>query len=238
MSDIIIYQPSQTEISAAVQIIMTAHPQAAQVPPQVIEAAALLALQVGANPNPLAGELSIYEIRGKFTPYLGIAYYRRIAEETGARVAFAPQENADGYHGLSNEPRMMTPEERQRYGVPDNTLASICKGFRGDRLVELIDKGVPWRDAAAILSRVGVGFIRDDEMRGKDGKYFNPPNGRSWQWKCDKRAETDLYKKLGVVARHVDRFQMDAADKAQAAEIEPPADRPRYTLEQLNEELF
>lgn len=235
MSDLIIYDPRDEAIDRAVAIIQTAHQKAAEIPPLVMRAAAILALQVGANPNPLVGELWIYPIKGNYVPSLGIAYYRRIAEENGTRVMYVPPANVDGYHALSNEPRAMTEEERQRFSVPTLVDASICRGYRGDRLLELLDRGVPWRDAVEMLARTGIAYLRDDEKRDRGGKYMDPPNGRSWQWKCDKRAETDLYRKLGVVAHSV--AQVEA--RAQIVSVEAPADdEQRYTLAQANAELF
>lgn len=230
MSDLIIYDPRDEAIDRAVAIIQTAHQKAAEIPPMVMRAGAMLALQVGANPNPLAGELWIYPIKGNYTPSLGIAYYRRIAEENGTRVMYVPPA---GVAALSNEPRAMTDDERQRYNVPALVDASICRGYRGDRLLELLDRGVPWRDAVEMLARTGIAYLRDDEKRDRGGKYMDPPNGRSWQWKCDKRAETDLYRKLGVVARSV----VNVEAHAQAIAIEAP-DQPRYTIDQANADLF
>lgn len=233
-TEIIIADPQPDAIDSAVAIIQTAHEKAAEIPANVIRAGAILALQVGANPNPLAGELYIYPIMGKWTPYLGIAYYRRIAEENGARVMFCPR---DDETRLGSEPRPMTPEERADYKVPDTTDAAICRGYRGDRLIELLDRGVPWRDAVQMLARTGIAFLRDEEKKDRSGKYMNAPNGRSWQWKCDKRAEMDLYRKLGVVARSVVAVENIAIATAEPSEAQAD-DRPRYTVEQLNDDLF
>lgn len=230
--------PSPDAIDRAVEVIKTAHQDAKQIPAEVMKAGAILALQVGANPNPLAGELWIYQIKGRWTPYLGIAYYRRIAEENNTRVMFAPSETTPDYHGLSWEPRAMTPEEREYYRVPETTLAAICKGFRGDRLLELLDRGVPWRDAVSLICRTGIGYIKDEDMIGKDGKYYAPPNGRSWQWKCNKRAEVDLYRALGVVARKQQTEQQQPQlITAPAEEGEDVIEAP-YTMALLNEDLF
>ena len=229
-TEIIIADPQPDAIDSAVAIIQTAHEKAAEIPANVIRAGAILALQVGANPNPLAGELYIYPIMGKWVPYLGIAYYRRIAEENKTRVMFAPR---DDETRLGNEPRAMTAEEREYYRVPEGTDASICRGYRGDRLIELLDRGVPWRDAVQMLSRTGIAFLRDEEKRDRSGKYMNAPNGRSWQWKCDKRAEMDLYRKLGVVAQSFVEVEQATIDGSR-----PVIDRPKYTVEQANKELF
>lgn len=234
MTELMIINPEPDAIDRAVAVIQTAHEKAAEIPANVIRAGAILALQVGANPNPLARELWIYPIKGKYTPYLGIAYYRRIAEERGARVMFAPPVTVDGYHNLSNEPRAMTPEERTLYRVPDKVDASICRGYRGDRLLELLEHGVPWPDAVAMLCRTGVAYLHDEEKRDRNGAYMNPPNGRSWQWKCDKRAEVDLYNRLGVVAQLVHA----AASRAELISIEEPAETVRYTVEDANRDLF
>ncbi len=232
MTEIITISPAPDALDRAVDVIRTAHEQAGVIPANVIRAGAMLALQVGANPNPLSGELYIYQIMGRWTPYLGIAYYRRIAEENGARVMFAPR---DDETRLSWEPRPMTDEERADYKVPDGTDAAICRGYRGDRLIELLDRGVPWRDAVQMLARTGIAFLRDEEKKDRTGKYMNAPNGRSWQWKCDKRAEMDLYRKLGVVAHSVVQAELAAASE----DDDPPAtDRQRYTVEEANRDLF
>jgi len=240
MNDLIIVDPTADAVDAAVAVIQTALERAAEIPPQVIRAGAVLAVQVAANPNPLAGELYIYPIAGKWTPYLGIAYYRRIAEERGARVMFAFGRNG------SDEPRAMTPEERIAYGVPDKMDASICKGFRGDRLFELMQAGIPWGDAVPMITRTGIGYVSDDEKRNRNGQYMNAPTGRSWQWKTDKRAEMDLYRKLGVVAASVYQAeQLAAASAADYIEDYPPQvvdPQPRVIapdiVEQINRDLF
>lgn len=228
MSEIIVVDPDTEAVEIAVSIIQTAIERAADIPAQVIRAGAILAVQVGANPNPLAGELYIYPIMGKWTPYLGIAYYRRIAEERGARVMFSPGRNQ------SDEPRAMTDDERAYYGVPDRMLASICKGFRGDRLVELMDRGIPWTDAAQMIARTGLGYLSDDEMKNRNGQYMSAPHGRSWQWKCDKRAEMDLYRKLGVVAdvQVLEREAVQIATEAQEGVVVP------YTVDDFNKDMF
>lgn len=231
MTEIVIVDPQASAVDIAVSVIQTALERAAEIPAQVIRAAAILAIQVGANPNPLAGELYIYPIKGKWTPYLGIAYYRRISEERGARVMFSPGRNA------SDEPRPMTPEERQQYNIPETTDAAICKGFRGDRLYELMERGVPWADAVQMIARTGIGFLRDEEKRDRDGKYMNAPNGRSWQWKCNKRAETDLYRKLGVVAVTVAQAEQHAISAA-IHETETPPRPPLLTMDEINADLF
>ena len=226
MNEIMI-APAPDAIDRAVAVIQTGHEKAAEIPAQIIRAGAVLAVQVGANPNPLAGELYIYPIMGRWTPYLGIAYYRRIAEERGARVMFSPGRNA------SDEPRAMTPEERETYNVPEGTDAAICKGFRGDRLYEMIERGIPWIDAVQMIARTGIAFLRDEEKRDRNGKYMNAPSGRSWQWKCNKRAEMDLYRKLGVVANGLIQAEQQAVAVAQALPV--PED---YGRQELNEDLF
>lgn len=225
MSELIIVDPASIEIAKAVKIIQMASDRAAEIPPLVIQAGAILALQAGANPNPLAGELYIYPIMGKWTPYLGIAYYRRIAEERGARVMFTPR---------GGQPRAMNKEEREAYNIPEKTFASIAEGFRGDRLLELTAAGIPWTSAVIMLTRNGIGILSDNETRGRDGKYMNPPNGRSWQWKCDKRAEMDLYRKLGVVA------DVGALERMAAIAVadEPEVEEGTYTAEDLNKDMF
>lgn len=237
MTDITVLDPESTMIGNAVKIIQTASDRAAEIPPLVIRAAAILAMQAGANPNPLSGELYIYPIMGKWTPYLGIAYYRRIAEEKGARVMFV----AGG-----GQPRAMSAEEREAANIPEKTFASVASGFRGDRLIELLNHGIPWPDAVAMLTRTGIGILSDNEIRGRDGKHMNPPNGRSWQWKCDKRAEMDLYRKLGVVADSVmiaERQTMiavqDIPDNV-AEERERPfiIEGEIYDSEKLNRDMF
>lgn len=231
MTSEIVVVPGESAIDRAVAIIQEAHEKASEIPANVIRAGAILALQVGANPNPLAGELYIYPIQGRYTPYLGIAYYRRMAVERGAYVMFVPAGRDENGQRMSNEPRPMTADERALYNVPDNVDASICRGFRQDIFAQMLERGVPFEPAMEMCARVGVAFLRDEEKRDRSGKYMNPPNGRSWQWKCDKRAEVDLYRKLGVVAALVNQAEESAALTVQA-------ERPRYTVEQANADLF
>ena len=233
MTNLIPYVPQDNALIAVIETIKAAHPQSAAIPANVLNAAALLSLQVGANPNPLAGELYIYQIMGQWTPYLGVAYYRRVAEERGARVMFAPK---DPETRLTWEPRAMTAEERAYHSVPDNVDAAICRGYRGDRLMELIDRGVPWRDAVEMLSRIGIGYLRDAEKKKANGEYMNPPVGRSWQWKCNQRAEKALYKMLGITAtvQPLEAAHQPTGNNVTVIDMD---DTP-YTLEDANADLF
>lgn len=234
MTDLI---PTTSSMSNAIDLIRIAHPQSSTIPAEVISAAALLALQCGANPNPLSGELYIYPIAGKWTPYLGIAFYRRLASASGARVLFASSLFPN------SEPRLMSQEERAEYLVPDGVLASITRGLRGDHLIEFTREGINWKDAAAMLVRVGVGFLRPDEMQTKDGRHYPAPTGRSWQWKCDKRAEMDLYRKLGLVSELILAAERDAEAAAKAAaerqaSIAETIESEPWTPAEFNDSVF
>ena len=236
MSDLIIYDPPQTEIARVVEIIYQAHPDREKIPANVAMAAALLALQAGANPNPIVGELWIYEIAYKWTPTLGVAYYRRKANENGCPLLWAPMD-VDG-RTRTGEPRPMTTSERDSYNVPATAKAAICRGYRLDVYRQLLAAGVPWDAAINMCAQNGIAFLLESETKRKNGDPKDAPRGRSYQWVCEKRAEVDLYRKLGVVASSP--YAIDTPERHMVTQAQQPAiiDAQPYTLAQANAELF
>jgi len=128
-------------------------------PPQ-IEAFTRVATFLGLNP--IIGE--IYLMHGAV--YVSMAGRLKLAQRTGE------------FDGIS-EPRMLTPEQQQVYGVNDGDIA---------RLVEV------WRKGRR-MPAVGVGIIRKGELeqarsgrRGPDGLPFSPI-GRMPEYMAAKRAQ-------------------------------------------------
>lgn len=123
---------------------------------------------IGFGLNPLAGEA--YLIHGGF--YVGIQGRRKAAVRVG------------GFEGES-APRLLTPEEKEIYGVHEGDVA---------RIIEVWRKGLR-------LPAVGCGIVRKGEIAkaregrpGPDGLPFHPL-GRDPEGMAAKRAATAAYKR-------------------------------------------
>lgn len=188
------------EIMALTDRLMSLHTAATEVGKAGMRAVAQLAVLTGANPLPASGEIWVWQGKGGKTEVdLGIAYYRRIAN-TKDRINWIV------------EPRPMTESEREKYGIPDGYLASIAVGYPGSRLVELVEMGMPWELAEKRAARTAYAVVRPEEMYAtrdyknkngfvyrKKGTLMPAPEGRTWQWTADKRAEKDFYKLVAMV---------------------------------------
>ena len=177
--------------------LMAMHPMAQQVGEPGMRAVAQLAMLCGANPLPTVGEIYVWPgSNGQPVVELGIAYYRRKANEIDS-VMWQPK---------FGEPRPMTTEERTYYGIPDGSLAAICKGFRLSRYEQVLATGTPWQQTQEMLLRTSWAVVdaselvyqRDTRYR-KKGEPTDPPNGRTWQWVAEKRAEKGIYRILSLV---------------------------------------
>lgn len=225
-------------INTTVEMLRTLHRDGKKIPTEVIISGSVLAHQYGADPNPIAGELWIYELKSGWIATLGVAFYRRVAAENGCPVLYAPAESNLG-RWQSWEPRTMTPEERAAYGVPSGAQAAICRGARLDQVKPLLQIGVSLFEAIASLARTGTAYIQPQEMKTSDGRDMAPPRGRSWAWVVAKRAEVDLYRKLAVVATSPEPVQTAERTRMLRTIEHQPDNLPEgYGLDEANADLF
>ena len=155
--------------------LMMLHPEAAQVGEAGMLAAAQLAIVVGANPMPATNEIHVWKAGSKVSIDLGINFFRRRANELG------------GIYWVE-DPRMMTEQECEEYGINYQTvIGAIAKGARMDKVREMMAMGLPWEAAVKGVTRVGVGIVN----RGATAKQ-----GRPLSWTALKAAEKDLCRAL------------------------------------------
>lgn len=177
------------EVREITDRLMAMHPASGEVGVAGMRAVAQLALMSNANPLPTAGEIYVWVDRGRVVVDFGIAYYRRISKQKDTVIWIGGQ-----------EPRPMTQQERERYGVPDDALAGICRGFLLSEYERLLERGVPWQAAQEMLARTSIGIVeKGDTYNFKYKKPIPPPHGRTWQWVAEKRAERDFYRKMALV---------------------------------------
>jgi hypothetical protein len=151
--------------------------------------------------------------QGKTSTTLGVAYYRRKASEKDTVIWQS-----------GNEPRPMTAQEREVYGVPKGALAGICKGLLLSEYTALLNSGVPWQEAQKMLARTSHAIVSAEEMfyadnktnrdKNRVGKPLPAPTGRTWQWVAEKRAEIGFYR----IKSMVDTTLTDAM-QAQAQQV-------------------
>lgn len=154
--------------------LMMLHPAAREVGEQGMLAAAQLAIVVGANPMPSTNEIHIWMDKGRANLDLGINFFRRRANELG------------GIYWV-DDPRVMTDQEREQYGVERDCIGAIAKGARLDKVYELLDRGLPWEAAVQGVTRIGIGTVHQ-KARAKEGRPLS--------WTALKAAEKDLCRAL------------------------------------------
>lgn len=182
------------------QRLMQFHPAANEVGQPGMLAVAQLAVMAGANPIPSAGEIFVWvDNKGHIVVFLGIAYYRRIANQKDA-VLWTFMDK------LKGQPRPMTAAERADYNIPENDVAAICSGLLLSKYEQLTAGNMPWHLAQQLLHRSSFAVVHQEEMfYQRDTKYRKkgdpvaPPHGRTWQWVAEKRAEIGLYRALSLV---------------------------------------
>lgn len=161
---------------------------------------------IGFGLNPLAGEA--YLIHGGF--YVGIQGRRKAAVRVG------------GFEGES-APRLLTPEEREIYGVHEGDIG---------RIIEV------WRNGLR-LPAVGCGIVRKGEIenarsgrKGPDGLPFHPL-GRDPEGMAAKRAATAAYKRgfpdLDLPTADADSSMRGRIIDAETGEVLGEDTRPELT---------
>ena len=179
-----------------------------------VQVAAFARVCVGLGLNPLVGEA--YLIHG--TLYVGIQGRRKLATQTLALVG-------------EDAPRLLTPDEREIYGVKDGDVARIVEVWRNG-----------WR-----IPALGVGIVRKGEIskaqekRGPDGIPYSPL-GRDPEGMAAKRAAVAAYKKgfpdldlptadvdtAGLHARIIDSESGDVLSEGRAT-LAPVSEAERAT---------
>lgn len=235
---------SRDDVREITDRLMLMHPAAKEVGASGMRAVAQMAVMIGANPLPAAGEIYVWtDYSGKVSTDLGIAYYRRKAAEKDTVMW------ANG-----NEPRPMTEQEREQYNIPADAMAGICKGFLLSEYMQLLDRGVPWQAAQDMLARTSTAIVAKEEMfyadtdynkkKNRVGKELSAPSGRTWQWVAEKRAEKGFYRMKALVDTTLtDAIQAQA--KQVLATVEhgngrwvTENDAPDLTLDEFNEIAF
>lgn len=156
--------------------LMMLHPAAAKLGKPAMLGLGQLAIMLGANPLPGAGELDVWPDKKSGQPRfnIGVAFFRRRAGELGG-VAWRVK------------PRSMTEEERAEYGIKDGELASICEACSKADMFQALKEGLTADAVWSFFSRIGVGTV--------DKREF-PKTGRPLIWTAQKRAEKDCLNKL------------------------------------------
>ena len=167
------------EVRELMTRLLRFHPAARDVGEPGMLAVAQLALLVGANPLPSTNEIHVWVAKGRVTVDLGINYFRRRSRELGGLL-------------WDYEPRIMTSQEYETYGIdPNIDIGAICRGFRSSDLKELIGLGVPaelaFAEASKRKARIGIGTVN---------RNAEPKKGRPLSWTALKAAEKDLARAL------------------------------------------
>ena len=214
------------EVRELADRLLKMHPAAAEVGENAMRAAAQLALLLGANPLPGVNEMHIWrDNKGRNCMSLGINFWRRMAQDWGGVL-------------YEVRPRLMRPDEAAEYGVPNGTMAAICKGIRASDMIKWHGMGFTANQVWDMCGRTGVGTVTPNEY----AKQGRPPS-----WTALKRAETDMLRQLfpaefGRVDREM--ITTDAsvviAPDGDVIEGNVTEDEPRqpYTLAAANRDLF
>ena len=220
---------TRDDIKEVTDRLMAMHPEAKKIGVEGMRNVAQLAIMMGANPLPTSGEIYCWVNNGRTQIDLGIAYYRRKASEKDAVIW------VEGY-----EPRPMTTQERHTYGVSEDDLASICRGYLLSEYEKLLSLGVPWQQAGKQLARTSTAIVEYKDMYytkdtkwAKKGDSISPPHGRTWQWVSDKRAEKGFYRMKALV----DTTLTDAIE-ANARQVIRSVERERWVNNPMSDEAI
>lgn len=209
------------EVRELADRLLKMHPAAAEVGENAMRAAAQLALLLGANPLPGVNEMHIWrDNKGRNCMSLGINFWRRMAQDWGGVL-------------YEVRPRLMRPDEAAEYGVPNGTMAAICKGIRASDMIKWHGMGFTANQVWDMCGRTGVGTVTPNEY----AKQGRPPS-----WTALKRAETDMLRQLFPAEfGRVDREMITTdASVVIAPDGDVIEDEPRqpYTLAAANRDLF
>lgn len=212
---------SQDEVDGLSDRLMLLHPEARALGAPTMRLVAQAALATGANPlPPPLGEIYVWkDHRGNLSLDLYIGYYRRVAQR------------ADTITWLE-DPRLMTEAEREAHGLGPKDIGAICRAARLSKVKDIQAAGFNLQDALQLAARTETAVVRHEEMfvqknstYRKKGDPIAPPNGRTWAWVAQKRAEKAYYRAEALVqssltdriAENADliRFQLDSREERQ-----------------------
>lgn len=228
--------------------LMAFHPAYKEVGRDAMFQAAQLSVLMGASPLPGVNEIHIYkDTRGGVVVQTGINYWRRRAVQNGG--IFWVQ-----------KPRPMTESERIDYGVMDGEIAAICVGVRfADYHRHVMNGKLTVKEAGEAFGATGVGVAHTETYTvGNRKVYKESKNGRPLMFTAEKRAETDICKKLfpfvpgeranpglGLIQRDDGMYEpvdtgWEAAGfiPAESDDVPPQMALAPGEIEAINEELF
>ena len=227
-------QPINEEVvSSFGQTLMRMHPQGQEIGARGMYTIAQLALVTGANPLPGSNGIHAWvDKKGKLNITFGIDFWRGEGEKEGGLL-------------WVDHPRPMTSKEREHYGILEAQDAAICSACLKRDAIDLLREmqgmglAMTLKDAMDIVKRTGFGVANAQEYAKA---------GRSRQWSADKRAETDLYRKLVPTMRRAnERIQKgeyvesgkDWSLVNYADEHRPELQAPEsYSAEDANDDLI
>lgn len=204
------------------------HPDAREMGKPAITLLAQVAVSHGANPLPSSGEIWIWrDKKGNLSIDLGVAYYRRVSGEQDTVLWI-------------EEPRIMTPEEKQEEGLQEGDIGAICRGAYLSKVQELIQTlKINYRDAMELASRTSTGVVLSGEMvYRKSGDPMDAPSGRSWNWVARKRAEKDWYKTNSTFDDHAIQRVREAQGFLRQMDQEIEERQRVRTPEEINRDLY
>lgn len=206
------------------------HPAAREFGQQGVIMLAQIAITHGANPLPSSGEVWIWRGRdGSPQVDLGVNYYRRVANKTDMVI-------------WVEEPRIMTPEEREEEGLGENDIGAICKAAMLSDVQEIMDKlDCNYKTALDMVARTATGVVAESDQTyqsgGRKGQDIDPPSGRSWRWVARKRAEKDWYKANATFDSHTIRQIERVQEILSQMDREIETRTRKRTPEEINREL-
>lgn len=209
---------SEDEIGGIFNRLMKMHPSArdSQIGDHGMRMVAQRAILAGADP---LSEVHVWYSGGKVQTELDISYYRRKASELGLEILWVDQ------------PRAISETERAEQGIPTNTIGGYCRGaLRAEVKRNMDDFGMPFEKALQMCAREGVATAGEKA----------PPAGRTHTWVAQKRAEKDLYRKLGVTDNRLTTALTSHAHQVAEALTRAETKRieSRATVDEINDDLF
>lgn len=167
---------ARDDVREIAERIMFMHPDGRKVGRAACYAAAQLARMVGASFLPGTNEIHFwYNDKRKVVQItLGINYFRRRSLELGGILWL-------------DQPRLMTPVERQKFEIPSGAVAGYCRAVRVHDVREYKSLGFEPKDILSMCAREGI-------ATAASGDYAK--SGRPLSWTVLKNAELDLYRAL------------------------------------------
>lgn len=190
---------------------------------QAIQAAAFIAVAMGANP--FNGDLHVWVQKVGKKHQLQTTPHYRFMQQFANKIdtTFVVRQR-----GQVQDYRLMSAEERAAHGLNEGDVGVAVTICRRSHLLDLREMGYSIGDAEQRAARTGYGIVSIDEMvaqddvimrKGERGWYVDrkakhtdkgvfvkqrkgdriaPPNGRSWVWRAKNRAWRDAISQVGL----------------------------------------